>query len=111
MNDYFNNMMNTNFVKESIDKIIEFTKMDMFGIRNRKSNKFIYIGLLGDRILYCDRDNVVECPLWSEENDAKTVYDAMCKYDEHFNENYFIDKCNEDEMSELPILEYRKWHE
>lgn len=47
-------------IGNAIEQFIE-SYCKFYGIRNRKTNKFIYIGTLDDRILWCDFEKNRTC--------------------------------------------------
>ena len=87
--------------QEIIDMIVNVTdnfklKTDLYGIRNKKTNKFIIMGLIENQLLYADSQNWVNLNLWNDIESAKTVYNIMSS-DENFKENYFVDKLDDNE--------------
>ena len=64
----------------------------------KKTNKFIYIGILDDRILWCDSEKTENATLMRNE-DIKSVYDIMSKYNEDFKKNYFVDKIKDEDYN------------
>ena len=95
-NEYIGNC-SANYEKEQTLKAIE-NYLDLWGIRNRKTNKFIYIGTLDDRILWCDSEKTENATLMRNE-DIKSVYDIMSKYNEDFKKNYFVDKIKDEDYN------------
>ena len=77
-------------ILKAIENYLEIYK-NLWGIRNRKTNKFIYIGILGDRILWYDSKKTENAKLWRTFEEIESVYGILAK-DENFNKNYFVDK-------------------
>lgn len=84
-------------------KLSEMLKFDLYGIRNRVSNKIIVVGLLDDRIIFADATNWFQAKVWTKREDADEVYEIMCNLENGFQINYFVDK-----LSDLELKEYCK---
>lgn len=84
-------------------KLSEMLKFDLYGIRNRVTDKIIVVGLLGDRVIFADATNWFQAKVWSEKDVVDEVYRIMCNLDNGFQINYFVDK-----LSDLELKEYQK---
>ena len=87
----------------NILKVADMLKFDLYGIRNRVTDKIIVVGLLGDRVIFADATNWFQAKVWSKREDADEVYRIMCNLDNGFQINYFVDK-----LSDLELKEYQK---
>ena len=90
--------------QEVIDMIVNATdnfklKIDLYGIRNKKTNKFIIMGLIENQLIYADSQNWVHLNLWNDIESAKIVYNII-SIDKNIKENYFVDKLNDNEKEE-----------
>ena len=90
-------------ILNNILKISEMLKFDLYGIRNRVTDKIIVVGLLGDRVIFADATNWFQAKVWTKREDADEVYRIMCNLDNGFQINYFVDK-----LSDLELKEYQK---
>jgi hypothetical protein len=90
-------------ILNNILKLSETLKFDLYGIRNRITDKIIIIGLLDDRVIFADSTNWCQAKVWTEREDADEVYRVMCDLDNGFQINYFVDK-----LSDLELKEYCK---
>ena len=90
-------------ILNNILKISEMLKFDLYGIRNRVTDKIIVVGLLGDRVIFADATNWFQVKVWTKREDADEVYRIMCNLDNGFQINYFVDK-----LSDLELKEYQK---
>lgn len=90
-------------ILDNILKLSEMLKFDLYGIRNRITNKIIVVGLLDDRVIFADATNWHQAKVWTERENADEVYRVMCDLDERFKINYFVDK-----LSDLELKEYMK---
>ncbi len=90
-------------ILKHILKISEMLKFDLYGIRNRFTDKIIVIGLLDDRIIFADATNWFQAKVWTKREDADEVYEIMCNLENGFQINYFVDK-----LSDLELKEYCK---
>ena len=101
-NEYIGNC-SANYEKEqtlkAIENYLEFCK-NLWGIRNRKTNKFIYIGMIDNKILWCDSEKIENAKLWRTFEEVESVYNILAK-DENFNKNYFVDKIKDEDYYEL----------
>ena len=87
----------------NILKISEMLKFDLYGIRNRVTDKIIVVGLLDDRVIFADATNWFQAKVWSKRGDADEAYRVICDLDKGFQINYFVDK-----LSDLELKEYQK---
>ena len=90
-------------ILNNILKVADMLKFDLYGIRNRITDKIIVIGLLGDRVIFADATNWFQAKVWTKREDADEVYRIMCNLDNGFQINYFVDK-----LSDLELKEYCK---
>ena len=90
-------------ILNNILKVAEMLKFDLYGIRNRVSNKIIVIELLDDRVIFADVTNWFQAKVWIKREDADEVYRIMCNLDKGFQINHFVDK-----LSDLELKEYQK---
>ena len=90
-------------ILNNILKVTEMLKFDLYGIRNRVTDKIIVVGLLGDRVIFADATNWFQAKVWTKREDADEVYRVMCNLDKGFQINYFVDK-----LSDLELKEYQK---
>lgn len=90
-------------ILNNILKISEMLKFDLYGIRNRVTDKIIVVGLLDDRVIFADATNWFQAKVWTKREDADEVYRVMCNLDNGFQINYFVDK-----LSDLELKEYQK---
>ena len=81
----------------------EILKFDLYGIRNRVTDKIIVVGLLDDKVIFADATNWFQAKVWSKKEVADEVYRIMCNLDNEFQINYFVDK-----LSNLESKEYCK---
>lgn len=89
--------------KANIDDIIKLSEMlktDLYGIRNKKTNKFTVMGLMENQLLITDALNWIQTKLWIDSKDVETVYNILCNNNTDFKESYFIDKLTNDEYEE-----------
>lgn len=90
-------------ILNNILKLSEMLKFDLYGIRNRVTDKIIVVGLLDDRVMFADATNWFQAKVWTKKEDVDEVYRVMCDLDKGFQINYFVDK-----LSDLELKEYRK---
>ena len=90
-------------ILNNILKISEMLKFDLYGIRNRVTDKIIVVGLLDNRVIFADATNWFQAKVWTKKEDADEVYRIMCNLDNGFQINYFVDK-----LSDLELKEYQK---
>lgn len=90
-------------ILNNILKVANTLKFDLYGIRNRVTDKLIVVGLLGDRVIFADATNWFQAKVWTKREDADEVYRVMCNLDKGFQINYFVDK-----LSDLELKEYCK---
>lgn len=90
-------------ILENILKLSEMLKFDLYGIRNRITDKIIVVGLLSDRVIFADATNWLQAKVWTKREDVEEVYRIMCNLDNGFQINYFVDK-----LSDLELKEYCK---
>lgn len=90
-------------ILNNILKLSEMLKFDLYGIRNRVTDKIIVVGLLGDRVIFADATNWFQAKVWSKKEDVDEAYRVMCNLDNGFQINYFVDK-----LSDLELKEYQK---
>ena len=99
-NEYIGNC-SANYEKEqtlkAIENYLELCK-NLWGIRNRKTNKFIFTGILDNRLLICDSEKTENATLMRNEEDMKSVYDILAN-DENFKKNYFVDKVKDEDYN------------
>ena len=95
--------MNTDKILNSILEISNLLKINLYGIRNRVTDKIIVVGLLDDRVIFTDATNWFQAKVWTKKEDADEVYRIMCNLDNGFQINYFVDK-----LSDLELNEYCK---
>ena len=84
-------------------KLSEMLKFDLYGIRNRVTDKIIVVWLLDDRVIFADATNWFQAKVWTKKEDADEAYRVMCNLDNGFQINYFVDK-----LSDLELKEYCK---
>lgn len=84
-------------------KLSEMLKFDLYGIRNRVTDKIIVVWLLDDRVIFADATNWFQAKVWTKKEDADEAYRVMCNLDNGFQINYFVDK-----LSDLELKEYWK---
>lgn len=92
-----------NETKQIIDNIMKVCNAisvnpNLYGIRNKETKKFITVGLLDNRLLFCDSSNWIQVTLWTEKNCVEMVYKTISDIENEFAENYFVDKLTEDEL-------------
>lgn len=90
-------------ILNNILKLSEMLKFDLYGIRNRVTDKIIVVGLLDDRVIFADATNWFQAKVWTKREDVDEVYRIMCNLDNGFQINYFVDK-----LSDLELKEYCK---
>ena len=90
-------------ILNNILKLSEMLKFDLYGIRNRVTDKIIVVGLLGDRVIFADATNWFQAKVWTKKEDAYEAYRVICDLDNGFQINYFVD-----ELSDLELKEYCK---
>ena len=90
-------------ILDNILKLSEMLKFDLYGIRNRVTNKIIVVGLLDDRVIFADATNWSQATVWNKKENVDEVYRVMCNLDKEFQINYFVDK-----LSDLELKEYCK---
>jgi hypothetical protein len=88
-------------ILNNILKLSEMLKFDLYGIRNRVTDKIIVVGLLGDRVIFADATNWIQAKVWSKKEVADEAYRIICNLDKGFQINYFVDK-----LSDLELKEY-----
>ena len=81
--------MKTDEILNSILEISNLLKINLYGIRNKETDKFTVIGILDNKVLYADASNWIQVKLWNKIEDAKTVYDILCKCG---NEDFKVNK-------------------
>ena len=84
-------------------KLSEMLKFELYGIRNRVTDKIIVVGLFDDRVIFADATNWFQAKVWTEKKVADEVYRVMCNLDNGFKIDYFVDK-----LSDLELKEYCK---
>ena len=90
-------------ILNNILKVADMLKFNLYGIRNRITDKIIVVGLLGDRVMFADATNWFQAKVWTKREDVDEVYRIMCNLDNGFQINYFVDK-----LSDLELKEYQK---
>ena len=90
-------------ILNNILKLSEMLKFDLYGIRNRVTDKIMVVGLLDDRVMFADATNWFQAKVWTKKEDVDEVYRVMGDLDKGFQINYFVDK-----LSDLELKEYRK---
>ena len=90
-------------ILNNILKVADMLKFDLYGIRNRLTDKIIIVGLLDNRVIFADAANWFQAKVWTKREDADEVYRVMCNLDNGFQINYFVDK-----LSDLELKEYQK---
>ena len=90
-------------ILNNILKLSEMLKFDLYGIRNRVTDKIIVVGLLDDRVIFADAINWFQATVWNNKENVDEVYRVMCNLDNGFQINYFVDK-----LSDLELNEYCK---
>jgi hypothetical protein len=90
-------------ILNNILKLSKTLKFDLYGIRNRVTDKIIVVGLLDYRVIFADSTNWCQAKVWTEREDADEIYRIMCNLDKGFQINYFVDK-----LSDLELKEYQK---
>ena len=90
-------------ILNNILKVADMLKFNLYGIRNRITDKIIVVGLLDDRVIFADATNWFQAKVWTKREDADEVYRIMCNLDNGFQINYFVDK-----LSDLELKEYCK---
>jgi hypothetical protein len=103
VNKILRNKDKTMQILNNILKISEMLKFNLYGIRNRVTDKIIVVGLLDDRVIFADATNWCQAKVWTKREDADEVYRIMCNLDNGFQINYFVDK-----LSDLELKEYCK---
>ena len=88
-------------ILNNILKLSEMLKFDLYGIRNRATDKIIVVGLLDDRVIFADATNWFQAKVWHGKEDVEELYKVLCDLDEGFRINYFVDK-----LSDLELKEY-----
>lgn len=90
-----------------LDNLLKLSEMlKLYGIRNRVTNKIIFVGLLDDRVIFADATNWFQAKVWTKKENVEEVYRIMCNLDNGFQINYFVDK-----LSDLELKEYCKVNE
>ena len=84
-------------------KVADMLKFNLYGIRNRVTDKIIVVGLLDDRVIFADATSWFQAKVWTEREDADKAYRVICNLDKGFQINYFVDK-----LSDLELKEYQK---
>lgn len=61
--EFIGNCSKTYYNEQLIKAIEKFTNIckNLWGIRNNKTNKFIYIGMLDNKLLFCDSEKTEKC--------------------------------------------------
>lgn len=90
-------------ILNNILKVADMLKFDLYGIRNRVSDKIINVGLIDDRIIFADATDWFQVKVWTKKENADEVYRIMCNLDNGFQINYFVDK-----LSDLELKDYQK---
>lgn len=90
-------------ILNNILKVANMLKFDLYGIRNRFTDKIIAVGLIGDRVIFADATNWFQATVWNKKENVDEVYRVMCNLDNGFQINYFVDK-----LSDLELKEYCK---
>ena len=90
-------------ILNNILKVADMLKFDLYGIRNRLTDKIIAVGLIGDRVIFADARNWFQATVWNKKENVEEVYRIMCNLDNGFQINYFVDK-----LSDLELKEYCK---
>lgn len=90
-------------ILNNILKVTDMLKFNLYGIRNRITDKIIVVGLFDDRVIFADATNWFQAKVWTEKEVADEVYRVMCNLDNEFQINYFVDK-----LSDLELKEYQK---
>ena len=88
-------------ILNNILKLSEMLKFDLYGIRNRVTNKIIFVGLIDDRVIFTDITNWCQAKVWSKKENAEEVYRIMCDLDNEFQINYFVDKLSDLELKNI----------
>ena len=88
-------------ILNNILKLSEMLKFDLYGIRNRVTDKIIVIGLIDDRVIFADATNWFQAKVWTKREDADEVYRIMCNLDNGFQINYFVDKLSDLELKNI----------
>jgi len=88
-------------ILDNILKLSEMLKFNLYGIRNKVTNKIIVVGLIGDRVIFADATNWCQAKVWTERENADELYRIMCGLNKEFQINYFVDK-----LSDLELKEY-----
>ena len=81
---------------KAIENYLELCK-NLWGIRNKDTNKFIFIGTIDNRILWFDSEKVENANLWRTIEEVETVYNIIAKY-ENFTK-YFVDKVKDEDYN------------
>ena len=92
-----------NPILNDILKVADMLKFDLYGIRNRVTDKIIVVGLLDDRVIFADATNWFQAKVWTKKEDADEAYRVMCNLDKGFQINYFVDKLSDLELKEYQI--------
>lgn len=87
-------------ILSNILKLSEMLKFNLYGIRNRVTNKIIAIELLDNRVIFADATNWFQAKMWTEREDADEAYRVICNLDNGFQINYFVDKLSDLELKE-----------
>lgn len=49
----------------------EILKFDLYGIRNRVTDKIIFVGLMDDRVIFADATNWFQAKVWSKKGSCR----------------------------------------
>ena len=90
-------------ILNNILKVANMLKFDLYGIRNRFTDKIIVVGLIGDKVIVADAINWSQATVLNKKENVEEVYRIMCNLDNGFQINYFVDK-----LSDLELNEYCK---
>lgn len=91
--------MDTDSIIKDIMEITEQLRPDMWGIRSTESEKFLAIGLMEDKVIFCDSSCMAQANLWNRKEDADKVFLTLSELDKEFRETHRVDEVSEEEKT------------
>lgn len=86
-------------VEEIVRAVQElFPIKNLYGIRNKKTSKFIAIGIIDQSIIFGEPLSIKGAKFWESKETAKYFLDSFLS---DFDAEYFVDKCTENELNDL----------
>ena len=93
--------MDTDNIIKDIMEITKQLRPDMWGIRSTESGKLLAIGLIGDRVLFCDSSCMAQAYLWNKKEDVDKVFSMLSELGKNlkFKETHKVDEASEEEKT------------